>query len=112
MRETLGAVDAFASEKFFLELKRPVEIGRSASGMTFCGYRILPGALRLSRRRRRRYADRRSWWENAYSKGVIDERALQMGYDSVLAITAHAEAAAWRREQLRRRPIAGELLSI
>ena len=74
--------------------------------------RILPGALRLSRRRRRRYSERRSWWENAYSDGVIGERALQMGYDTALAITAHAEAAAWRREQLRRRPIADELLSI
>ena len=68
----------------------------------FCGYRILPGGLLLSRRRKRRYAECRRDWESAYSKGLIDERTLQAGYASAPAIIAHADAGSWRREPLRR----------
>ena len=72
---------------------------------TVCGYRILPGRLLLSRRRKRRYAECRRGWESAYAAGLIDARTLQAGYASANAITVHADAAAWRREQLRRHPL-------
>jgi hypothetical protein len=45
----------------------------------------------------------------AYGKGLIDERSLQAGYACALAITAHADATSWRREQLRRCPLAESL---
>jgi hypothetical protein len=35
--------------------------------------------------------------------GLIDAHTLRAGYATVQAITVHADAAAWRREQLRRR---------
>ena len=40
--------------------------------------------------------------ERAFELGAIDSRALQRGYDAVHAITLHADAAAFRRESLRR----------
>jgi uncharacterized protein len=89
-----------------------VQIGRSADGVSFCGYRVLPGALLLSRRRRRRYAECRRKWERAFQAGAIDAATLQAGYASALAITAHADAAGWRREQLRRAPLEANLESV
>ncbi len=69
------------------------------------------GRLLLSRRRKRRYAECRRDWEEAYSNGLIDSRTLQVGYAAAQAITAHADAVAWRREQLRRRPLADSLVA-
>lgn len=87
-----------------LEIRGEGLIQRSACGLSFLGFRIFAGALRLSRRRRRRYARGRRAIEAAYGRGEIGEDGLQAGIDAVLAITAHADAAAWRREELRRRP--------
>ena len=102
-RETFEQVRAFAADQRGLELKPP-QIGRADAGVTFLGYRVLPGTLRLSLRRRRRYAAARQRWEARYAAGDIDALALQRGYASALAITAHADATAWRREQHRRVP--------
>ncbi len=56
-----------------------------------------------------RYSQCRRQWEGAYAGGLIDARTLQAGYAGALAITLHTDAAAWRREQLRRVPLAGAL---
>jgi len=100
----LKAVESFVRERLRLELKPERPIQRSLRGLSFCGFRIYPGALLVSRRRRRRYVRARQKWETAHALGVIDSRGLQAGYASALAITAHADAAAWRRKELRRHP--------
>jgi hypothetical protein len=112
VRDALDQARAYARDRLRLTVKTPVQIGRSRAGLPFCGYRILPGRLLLSRRRKRRYAECRRDWENAYAAGRIDARALQAGYAAALAITAHADAAAWRREQLRRHPLAPGLCDL
>ncbi len=111
-RETLRQAQEWMSEQLKVEIKQPARIGRSRDGLLFCGYRALPGALLLSRRRKRRYAQRRRYWESQYELGRIDAAALQAGFAAALAITAHTDAAAWRREQLRRRPLAPALETI
>lgn len=103
-RETLDRARDFAHRERALELKPDARIGRSASGVTFLGFRVTAGALRLSLRRRRRYRAARARWERAYTAGRIGARALQDGYAAALAVTAHADAAAWRRAELRARP--------
>jgi len=102
------ACDYLASA-LHLEVKQPVRIGRSADGLSFCGYRILPNRLLLSRRRKRRYANLRKNAERAWQQGEIDAPALQSAYGDALALTIHADAVAWRREQLRRQPLEGDL---
>ena len=77
-----------------------------------CGYRVLTGRVLLSRRRRRRYSERRRYWEQLYAEGRIDARTLQAGYSATLGITLHADAADWRREQLRRLPVAEPLAAL
>lgn len=109
VRAVLAEVDAFLSTELELERKPAHRIGRSAQGTLFCGHRILPGTILLTRRKRRRYTERRRYWEQAWLHGAIDGHALQRAYASVVGMTLHADATAWRREQLRRVPLEGRL---
>ncbi len=111
-RETLEAATEFLRTRRQLETKLPVRIGRSALGLSFCGFRILPGAILLSRRRRQRYAAVRARWERAYSAGQIDALGLQAGYATALGMTAAADARTWRAEQLRRIPLGEEVAHV
>jgi len=103
-RSSLRRVETFIADELRLSLKAPSVIQRSERGLGFCGFRILPEQLRLSRRRQQRYMAARVAWEGAYLRGWIDARALQRGYASVRAITAHADANEWRRAELARDP--------
>ena len=58
-----------------LIVKPSVQILASKQGVTYCGFRILKGAVRLSRRRKRRYQERRLYWERQYEYGNISEAA-------------------------------------
>jgi RNA-directed DNA polymerase len=86
-------------------LKPSVQINRSAHGVTYCGYRVSVGAIRLTPRKRRRYAELRAKWEAAWHAGLIDDLGLQRGYDAAKAITLFADSASWRRQQLARCPV-------
>lgn len=103
-KETLVAARSFAAQARGIELKPSAVIGRSSHGLPFLGFRVLAGTLRLSLRRRRRYAAARRRWESAFVDGIVDAHGLQTGYTSALAVTAHAEATAWRTAELARRP--------
>jgi RNA-directed DNA polymerase len=103
----LQAVADFLRDRRALEIKEPVRIGRSAHGVSYCGFRVLPGAILLSRRRRRRYAEVRARWERAFEQRQIDAPGLQAGYASAFGMTASSDCAAWRGEQLRRVPLGG-----
>jgi len=103
-KKTLAAVQQWVSEHRLLELKENPQINRSSSGVTYCGFRIFPGVIKLTRRRRRQYTEKRAAWETAYSAGRINSRELQSAYASVYAVTAHAQSRQWRKEQLRRHP--------
>ena len=109
VRKALDAAHHYTDSVLRLQMKTPIQVGHSRNGLSFCGYRILPGRLLLSRRRKRRYAECRHKWEQAFAAGMLDQRALQAGYDSARAITSHADAEVWRREQLRRQPLANSL---
>jgi len=96
-RDTLRAARAWLSTHRFLEVKEPGIVGASRRGVTFCGYRIYPRTLRLTRRKRRRYVAGLVRWERRYRRGEISANGLQAGVASVLAPTLHADARAWRR---------------
>ena len=87
-----------------LIVKPSVQILASKQGVTYCGFRILKGAVRLSRRRKRRYQERRLYWERQYGLGNISEAELQQAYAAVHSITAATDSLSWRRENLRRHP--------
>jgi len=103
-RATLATVAEWLARERLLALKANPQINRSVHGVGCCGYRVLPGTLRLSRRRRRSYQTRRADWEDAWRAGRIDDAGLQRAYDAVRAITVHADARAWRQQELAWRP--------
>jgi hypothetical protein len=103
-RETLAAVRDWLDRERLLQVKEPPQIGRSAQGVAICGYRVLPGVLRLGHRRQRRYRERRAAWEHAWETGRIDDLGLQRGYDAVRAIAMHADSRGWRCIDLARHP--------
>ncbi len=95
------SIGNYVEEKLLLKVKRPVvQINKSTRGVTFCGFAILPGEIKLSARKRRRYSNLRNKWEKAYKSALIDERTLQSAYASVYSITAHADSREWRKKQL------------
>jgi RNA-directed DNA polymerase len=104
LRRVLAATRKYVSNHLRLRIKPTWQLQRCERGLTLCGVRITPWTLRLSRRRRRRYRQARQRWEREFAAGHIDGAALQAGYASALAVTAHAEATAWRRNELARRP--------
>jgi len=102
--ETLRQVRDFAAQVCLLEVKETAQINRSTHGVGFLGYRVLPGTLRLSHRRRRSYQERRRHWERAHAAGWIDGAGLQRAYAAVHGITAHAASRGWRAKNLSRFP--------
>jgi hypothetical protein len=82
-----------------LTLKDSVQVNQSARGLPICGYRVFAGTIRLARSRRKRYIRAKRYWERQYRAGCLSAGALQRAFDAVLAITAHADATAWRRRQ-------------
>ena len=107
-RQTLAEVRRTVQDGRRLRLREPSVVQRSQQGLRLCGFRVLPGQLRLSVRRKRRYVAGRTRWESAYRCGVIDALALQQGFGSVLATTAHAHASGFRQLQLSRSPWLGD----
>jgi hypothetical protein len=87
----------FATQHLKLTVKETWQVNRSERGLPICGYRIFAGTIRLARSRRQRYLRTKRHWERLYRAGHISAHQLQAGYDAALAITAHADAAAWRR---------------
>lgn len=75
-----------------LRFRTDLQINRSAGGVTVCGYHVQPGAISLTRRRRRRYAAGRDRWERQYCEGTVSARQLQSGYAAVLGSVLHADS--------------------
>lgn len=103
-RTVLADVRHFVHDALGLELKRGGFVQRSCAGLSFLGFRIYPGVLKLSRRRQRRYRVARDRWERVYMAGEVDALGLQQGYASAWAMTAHADASGFRRTDLKRHP--------
>lgn len=104
VKEKLEALREYLLEERQLHLKPDTQINRSQHGVSYCGYRVLPGAILLNRRKRQRYQQLRLQWEQAWLDGDITELELQQAYQSVHAITLHADSLEWRKQNLRLHP--------
>jgi len=93
-------------------IRRNAHIGRSQHGLIFCGYRILPDRLLLSRRRKQRYVFLRKQAEQAFAAGEINDLELQKRYAAALAITQNADALEWRRAELQKHQLVQAKLEI
>lgn len=94
--EIESACRRFLGDQLQLTAKDNQQINRSDQGITFCGYRIFPGTIRLAASRRQRFRFHKRQWERLWLNGQITSKQLQRGFDAALAITLHADAARWR----------------
>lgn len=97
-------VEGYLLSQRNLMVKPNVQIQRSKLGISYCGYRITAGQMRLSLRRKRRYQSRRKYWEYQYISGNITSTQLQTAYAAVHAITHGTDSAEWRKQNLRIHP--------
>lgn len=104
LRQVLQQVREYLQDQRQLDIKPTWRIQRSIQGISYCGYRILPGVVRLSLRRKRRYQQRRLYWERQYALGNITATQLQTAYAAVHAILQGTDSSAWRGQNLRHHP--------
>ncbi len=104
VKRVLGDLRLWLEQERLLHLKPQNQINRSQRGVTYCGYRVLCGAVRLTPRKQTRYRLLSRQWEEAWLAGRIDSQALQRGYAAVHAISLHADSLAWRKRHLALHP--------
>ncbi|MEE9355596.1 MAG: reverse transcriptase domain-containing protein [Methylococcaceae bacterium] len=103
-KQVLTELQDYLTTYLELQLKSTIQINRSHRGVSYCGYRILPGTIRLSPRKKKRYQQLRKQCEYAWQNGTISTLQLQSAYDSVHAITLHADSITWRKRNLQLHP--------
>ncbi len=101
VRDVLQKVKVYLESERGLNIKETYRINRSRHGISYCGFQIQQGAIRLSTRRKSRYRQRREYWEAQYLNDRIDELQLQAAYAAVHAITHGTQSRGWRCENLR-----------
>lgn len=104
VKGVLEEVRTYLWEQRLLTIKPTIQIQRCVQGISYCGYRILPGTMRLSIRRKRRYQQRRLYWEQQFRRGHISSAQLQNTYAAVHSITQGTDCTAWRRCNLQQHP--------
>lgn len=100
--EILRGADELLREVWDLRLKPTSQISRTAAGLPFCGYRIYPGIIRLTKRKKLVYRRIVGYWERQYQAGRITTAQLQAGFSSALAAVQAADCVAWRRAESQR----------
>ena len=100
----LHEVEAFLMERLQLTLKDSRQLNRSAVGVPFLGFRVLPGRVLLLPRSRRRFADKLEKYEQQYQEGSISETELARRVHSLVSFTRVADAVGFRRQILAGSP--------
>lgn len=99
---TLSLAREYLQKSLKLECnEKIVQINRSQHGVTYCGYRVFPGAVKLTLRKRRKYSQIRHRNEYAYLCGTINSIELQNLYASLSAIMNQADSYSWRKDEHR-----------
>jgi len=103
-KNTLNKVRSYLSSQRNLNIKPSIQIQKSRQGVTYCGFCLTQGTIRLSKRKKRRYQQRRLYWEQAYQKGEVDALQLQQTYAAVHSITTVTDSLKWRQLNLKLHP--------
>lgn len=98
-RQSLNqAVEHLEAEKLTVKPHRLIQ--PVSQGVHYCGYRILPDKILLSRRKKRAYKKHLERWQGRWKAGEIDGLGLQRGYAALHGITTLAAATGFRRTLL------------
>lgn len=100
-KESFNRLRDFLRENLALELSSDTQVNRTSHGISFCGHRIFPGIIRLTRRRQMQYLRTCRRWERRFIAGGATTAELQNGYASAYAVSKLADTLQWRRRRLR-----------
>lgn len=101
LKDVRGRVSEYLREELSLEPKQEGFINRSRLGMDFLGYRIFPGAIKLSRRSKARFSKRLRHYGSGLDSGVLSEGEFQQRSGALVAFTLLAESWYFRRGVLK-----------
>jgi RNA-directed DNA polymerase len=96
-------VEAFVVERLDLRIKPNIQLNRCDHGMTFLGYRIYPGGIRLAPRSRRRYIRKLNGCLDAWEKGTLADDSAARRVQALAAFARFANTGAFRQAVLARR---------
>ena len=103
-KQMLAKVVSYLKDERMLMVKPSLQILPSHAGVSYCGFRISQGAIRLSHRRKKSINLKRQYWEQQYIDQTITSNQLQMAYAAIHAISQGTDSLAWRQKQLREKP--------
>ena len=100
LKADLDRVKEYTSNTLKLDLKGGGLLGRSAAGLPFLGFRLTPGAVRLSAKRRRRFIRTYKETMAAFDVGALSESEVGISLNSMLTMISHADTLAFRKALL------------
>ena len=93
LRQVRDDVAGFLRDALDLELK-PVCLNACSTGLTFLGYRVFPGRVRLAARSRKRFRRKMAVYHGNYTSGRWTEEETARHVEPLLAFVRRAESDA------------------
>jgi len=100
LRDLQSRVADFVQSQLRVDLK-PACLNACTLGMTFLGYRVFPGRVRLSRRSRDRFRRRLRQYHAHYESGRWSEEETARHVEPLLAFVRRGESKAFRERVLQ-----------
>lgn len=100
LKQIATGMNEYAAGVLHLQLKPPV-FGKCTDGVTFLGYKILPGCLLLNGRSKRRFRSKLLKYAAMYEKGRLSEAGYAGRLLPLMAFTRHARAMAFRQSCIK-----------
>lgn len=100
LRDIQSRAGSFLQSRLRLDLK-PACLNACALGMTFLGYRVFPGRVRLSRRSRDRFRRKPRNYHARYERGQWSEQETARHVEPLLAFVRRAESREYRKRILK-----------
>ena len=99
LHTTLATIRAFLRDTLLLDLKdEVVRLAPVTQGVSFVGFRIFPGLVRLDRRKWARFRQQVRVLEAQYARGMIAEETLAQAVASMIGHVKHADTLTARRQ--------------
>lgn len=96
LRDYVSAFVRYARCENGLEIKQPL-LGKCSSGVSFLGYKVMPGYMLLNGRSKKRFRAKLNEYCKMYSMGNIGDEELSLRLVPLIAFTRHAKSMGFRR---------------
>ncbi len=100
LRDQRDEIVVHMADYLALKPKPSPFINRTGLGMDFLGFRIFPGAIRMSKRGKKRHVKKLRVYRRAFEDGALTERALQKRCDALVGATRACGGYTAPREEL------------